>query len=62
LPFRAESVNSTLNAVKSNNLETLKQTVEQQFRQLDEQKKLTRSALAKFEANVIRHFKEIGKL
>ncbi|MGK7925794.1 MAG: F0F1 ATP synthase subunit epsilon [Spirulina sp.] len=51
---------STLNAVGSDNLEQLKQTVEQQFRVLDEREKLTRSALAKFEASIMRHFKELG--
>lgn len=53
---------STLNAVISDNLETLKLTLSQQFRLLDEQEKLTRSALTKFEAQIIRHFKEIGNL
>jgi F-type H+-transporting ATPase subunit epsilon len=53
---------STLNAVKSDHLETLKQTVAEHFHLLDEQERLTRSALTKFEANIIRHFREIGKL
>lgn len=52
---------STLNAVVSNNLETLKQTIEKQFYLLDEQEKLTRSALTQFQAHIIRHFQEIGK-
>ncbi|TVQ44101.1 MAG: F0F1 ATP synthase subunit epsilon [Gloeocapsa sp. DLM2.Bin57] len=53
---------STLNAVRSNCLESLKQTLAEHFQVLDEQEKLTRSALAKFEANIIRHFAEIGQL
>jgi F-type H+-transporting ATPase subunit epsilon len=53
---------STLNAVKSDDLETLKQAIENQFYILDEQEKATRSALTKFEANIIRHFQEMGNL
>jgi len=53
---------STLNAVQSDNLETLKQAIENQFYILDEQEKATRSALTKFEANIIRHFQEMGNL
>lgn len=56
----AEVLVSTLNAVCSDDLSQLKQTVEQQFRVLDEREKLTRSALAKFEASIMRRFKEIG--
>ncbi|MGK7874100.1 MAG: F0F1 ATP synthase subunit epsilon [Xenococcaceae cyanobacterium] len=52
---------STRNAVRGADLETLKETVEQQFRVLDEREKLTRSALAKFEASIMRRFKELGK-
>ncbi|NEQ08172.1 MAG: F0F1 ATP synthase subunit epsilon [Moorea sp. SIO4E2] len=55
----AEVLVSTLNAVCSDNLDQLKQTVEQQFRVLDEREKLTRSALAKFEASIMRRFKEL---
>ena len=51
---------STLNAVKHDDLNTLKQTVEQQFRVLDEKERLTRSALAKFETSMIRYFQELG--
>ncbi|WP_019509372.1 F0F1 ATP synthase subunit epsilon [Pleurocapsa sp. PCC 7319] len=51
---------STLNAIEGNNLETLKQTVAEQFQMLDEKEKLTRSALAQFEASMMRHFKELG--
>jgi F-type H+-transporting ATPase subunit epsilon len=51
---------SSLNAVKHNDLHTLKQTVEQQFRVLDERERLTRSALAKFESSMMRYFQELG--
>ena len=51
---------STRNAIEGNDLETLKQTVAEQFQVLDEKEKLTRSALAQFEANMMRHFKELG--
>ena len=51
---------STRNAIKGNNLETLKQTVVEQFHILDEKEKLTRSALAQFEASMMRHFQELG--
>ena len=51
---------STLNAVEGNSLETLKQTVTKQFQVLDEKEKLTRSALAQFEASMMRHFKELA--
>lgn len=51
---------STRNAIEGKDLETLKQTVTQQFQILDEKEKLTRSALARFEASMMRHFKELG--
>ena len=51
---------STLNAVEGHNLETLKQTVLKQFQLLEEKEKLTRSAVAQFEASMMRHFKELG--
>lgn len=50
---------STRHAVRGTDLETLKQTVEQQFRVLDEREKLTRSALAKLEASFVRRFQEL---
>ena len=46
--------------MEGNNLETLRQTVTEQFQVLDEKEKLTRSALAQFEASMMRHFKELG--
>ena len=56
----SETLVSTRNAIEGNDLETLKQTVTEQFQVLDEKEKLTRSALAQFEANMMRHFKELG--
>lgn len=51
---------STLQAVQDKDLETLQTTVTKKFRTLDEREKLIRSALAKFEATIIRRFKEIS--
>ena len=51
---------STLNAVESKDLATLKHTVSEQFQVLDEKEKLTRSALAQFEVSMMRRFKELG--
>ncbi|MEA5534982.1 F0F1 ATP synthase subunit epsilon [Crocosphaera sp. XPORK-15E] len=51
---------STLQAVADKDLETLKQTVETKFRVLDERERLMRSALAQFEATIIRRFQEIA--
>ena len=56
----SEVLVSTRNAIKGKNLETLKQTVAEQFQMLDEKEKLTRSALAQFEASMMRHFKELA--
>lgn len=56
----SEVVVSTRNAIEGNNLETLKQNVAEQFQRLDEKEKITRSALAQFEAIMIRRFKELG--
>lgn len=51
---------STRNAVEGEDLANLKQTVIEQFQVLDEQEKLTRSALAKFEVTMMRRFRELG--
>jgi F-type H+-transporting ATPase subunit epsilon len=56
----AEVLVSVRNAVEGDNLETLKQTVVEQFQELDEREKLTRSAIAKFEATMLRHFQELS--
>ncbi len=50
---------STRNAIRGEDLETLKQTVTEQFEVLDEKEKLTRSALAQFEANMMRDFRDL---
>jgi len=50
---------STRMAIKGRDLATLKQAVEQQFRQLDEQERETRSALAKLEASLARLFMDL---
>lgn len=47
---------STYNAVKGDDLATLKDTVEHRFRQLDEIERIARSALARLEAGVVRRF------
>lgn len=47
---------STRNAVQGTELSRLKQQVEQQFRSIDEQERLTRSALAQLEASLARYF------
>jgi len=51
---------STQHAVQSDDLSSLEQTVEKQFRKLDEQEQRTRSALAKLEVNLIRRFVALG--
>ncbi len=47
---------STRRAVRGENLGTLKQTVEEEFRILDEREKKTRSILARLEADFARRF------
>ncbi|GAB4347733.1 MAG: F0F1 ATP synthase subunit epsilon [Leptolyngbyaceae cyanobacterium] len=51
---------SVRNAVRGINLETLQQTVQQQFRQLDEQEQRARSTLARLETSFVREFIELG--
>ena len=48
------------NAVRGTDLETLKNTVEQEFLSLDEREQMTRNALAKLEASFIHGFLEVG--
>ena len=52
---------STRHAVQSSDLGLLQETVEKQFRVLNEREKVTRSALAKLEVNIVRQFMELGK-
>ena len=47
---------SDYNAVRGDDLSTLKDTVEHRFRQLDESERIARSALARLEAGVVRRF------
>jgi F-type H+-transporting ATPase subunit epsilon len=56
----SEVLVSTRHGILGDNLETLKNTVEKEFQSLDEREKLTRSALAQFEANMMRRFQELG--
>jgi F-type H+-transporting ATPase subunit epsilon len=51
---------STRNAVRSKDLGVLQQTVKEQFKNLDEREKKTRSILAKLEADFARRFLELG--
>lgn len=51
---------STRKAIQDQNLETLQNTVENEFIRLDEGEKKARSALAKLEAGFIRRFVESG--
>lgn len=52
----AEVLVSTRNAFEGTHLASLKQDVERQFQTLDEQERLTRSALARLEASLARRF------
>ncbi len=56
----ADVLVSTRHAVQGGDLGMLQQTVQEQFRVLDDREKLTRSALAKLEAHIIRRFVELG--
>ena len=57
----SEVLVSTGQAIKDADLETLHRRVERQFRHLDEQEKLTRTALAKLEAGLARGLLEMGE-
>ncbi|KZL48255.1 F0F1 ATP synthase subunit epsilon [Nodularia spumigena CENA596] len=56
----AEVLVSIRNAIRGNNLETLQQTVETQFKTLNEREKMARSAAAKLEVGFIRGLVEMG--
>ncbi len=49
-------------AVREGDLSRLHQVVEAEFCQLDEQEKIARSALARLEAGVIRHFLKLDEM
>jgi F-type H+-transporting ATPase subunit epsilon len=52
---------STRNAVLGHDLGTLRKAIARQFHVLDEQEQLTRSALARLEADFVRRFIELRK-
>jgi len=52
---------STRNAVRGATLGKLKETVEKQFRVLDDRQKMARSAMAKLEAGFVKRFIELGE-
>ena len=54
----AEVLIAVRRAVREGDLARLKQVVDMEFRQLDEQEKIARSALARLEAGIIRRFLE----
>lgn len=57
----AEVLVSTRQAIRSQDLGQLQQTVIRQFRRLDEREQMTRFALAKLEADIVRQFVELDK-
>lgn len=56
----AEVLVSSRQAVRGADLGDLRQTVEAQFRVLDEREKLARSATARLEADLVRRYMELG--
>lgn len=50
---------STLNAVRGTDLRSLRQTVDEVFRELDEHERRARTALARLEAGTLRRFVEV---
>lgn len=52
---------STRNAVQGSQLGTLRRTVEEQYKVLDDRERVARSALAKLEADLVRRFMDLGK-
>lgn len=52
---------STRNAVVGPDLGTLERTIEEQFRILDDRERMTRSAVARLEAEFVRRFMELGE-
>lgn len=57
----AEVMVSTRNAVVGADLGELRQTIEEQFRMLDEREKLARSALVRLEAGMVRRFIDLER-
>ncbi len=58
--FGSEVLVSTRDAVLGPDLGVLKETIQKEFRVLDEREKRARSASAKLEANLVRRFLELG--
>ena len=52
---------STRQAVQGADLGTLRQTIGQEFRQLEDREKLTRTALARLESQIVRRFMELSR-
>ena len=52
---------STYSAIHSEDLEELREAVERQFIELEEQERKTRTAVARLEADLVRRFYEMGK-
>jgi F-type H+-transporting ATPase subunit epsilon len=52
---------STRNAVRGQDMGSLKQVVEEQFQELDEREKKARTAAAKLEADLVRRFMEMNE-
>jgi F-type H+-transporting ATPase subunit epsilon len=51
---------STRQAVRGSDLGTLRDTIDQEFRQLQDRERLTRTALARLESQIVRRFMELG--
>ena len=52
---------SALRGVKGDNLESLKDTVEDSFVQMDEDERQARSAMSRLEANMVRRFTQLQR-
>jgi len=52
---------ATLNAVRGDDLATLRAAVRERFIELDEHERIARSALARLEAGVVRRFLQLGE-
>jgi len=53
---------STRRAVCGGDLGQLRETIEHEFLSLEDREKLTRSALARLESDIVRRFMELGRL
>ncbi|MCB1921550.1 MAG: F0F1 ATP synthase subunit epsilon [Candidatus Competibacteraceae bacterium] len=56
----AEVLMAVRRAVREDDLDRLRQVVDNEFRRLDEQEKIARSTLARLEAGMMRRFLELG--